>query len=70
MLLTTTDQLRDALRNRAKVVVLTIAEDGKHLDGYGTLIDVTNETVSVLSPSVGVLNFIRENVQVNWVRRD
>lgn len=65
MLLTTTDQLRDALRSHAKVVVLTIAEDGKHLDGYGTLLNVTNDTVSVLSPSVGVLNFIRENVEVH-----
>lgn len=62
MKLETHDDFGHARRLNQKVLVY-LRETGE-LEGRGIIIAFDKDTVSILSDSVGVLNFLRENVSV------
>jgi len=69
MLLRTLDDFGKAKRTSEPVMVFTVDGDGnKVFDGYGIIIDFSDTTLSILSNSVGVLHFLRENIEVKTAR--
>ena len=66
--LETDNHFYQALRADAPVIVFIIDPIGeKHLDGYGSLIEVTKDSITILDHRIGVVNYLRENIEVYWV---
>jgi hypothetical protein len=66
MRLKTLDQLADAKRKSQLVSIYGRYEGQKVLiyEGSGYIIDFSEDGISILNPTVGPLNFLRENVDV------
>jgi len=67
MILTTHDQLGDAMRLSRRVSVYSYDGDERILEARGIIISFDQDTVSVLDDRHGVYNFIRSNVELRLV---
>lgn len=60
--LTTTVDYADALRRNAQVQVVNIHSGDT--EGYGFILRFNSNTVTILEASIGVVHYLRENVEV------